>query len=234
MATRRETTYTSTEPFVADMFRFHDQCFLCHPNMIYDEKDCRGEMAARLLVRMLAHRYIRPERRNGPFFLQFDDFHVSNLFVDAEWNITSIIDLEWVCALPIERLAAPYWLTGCAIDDILEERWEEFNNAQAEFMDIFEAEERNVMPEQDYSRARIMRETWASGGVWFWQGILSINAMSSLFTDHICPKFSNRLSFGSEELISRFWSEDAAEVIVRKVKQYNSYAEELRSLFRDK
>ncbi|KAJ0160130.1 hypothetical protein CTA2_8510 [Colletotrichum tanaceti] len=230
VAMQRETTYASTEPFVADMLSFHDRRFLRHPNMVYDEEDCRAEMAARLLLRMLAHRYIRHDRRNGPFVLQLDDFHASNVFVDAEWNITSLIDLEWLCALPVERLAVPYWLTGCAIDGIRGDRGEEYNRSREEFMNVFEAEERNVTADVS-SLSRTMRETWESGGVWFWQGMMSINAMSTLFTDHICSRFSTRLSPRDEQLLSRFWSEDATEVVASKVEQYNQYSAELRSLF---
>ncbi|KND87838.1 hypothetical protein TOPH_07455 [Tolypocladium ophioglossoides CBS 100239] len=133
-------TYSCTEPFVADMLHLHDKRFLSHPNAIYNDKNCRGEMAAKVMTRALAHRFIRQNQRNGPFFLQLNDLHQSNIFVDDEWNITCLIDLEWVCALPAEMLAAPYWMTGRAIDDI----WEglaEFNAVHAEFMGAFEEEE---------------------------------------------------------------------------------------------
>jgi len=231
MTMQRETTYASTEPFIADMFSFHDKRFLTYANMIYDDVDCRSEMAARLLLRMLAHRYIRQDQRNGPFFLQLDDFHASNIFVDANWNITSLIDLEYICALPVERLTVPYWLTGCAINELREERWDEFNKIREEFMDVFEAEARNVTAEHDLSLAQIMRETWESGGVWFWQGMMSINAMSCLFTNHILPRFLSRLMFREEELLSKFWSEDASEVVKRKVEENKNYTAELESLF---
>ncbi|RMZ80972.1 hypothetical protein DV738_g2348, partial [Chaetothyriales sp. CBS 135597] len=82
------------------------------PNMIYDGDDCRGNMAAKTLLRAVSHHYINKARRNGPFLLQFTDLHASNIFVDEAWNITCLLDLEWVCALPSEMLAVPYWLTG--------------------------------------------------------------------------------------------------------------------------
>jgi hypothetical protein len=39
-------------------------------------------MAARALLRMLSHYYIKRERRNGPLHLQLTDLHTSNIFVD--------------------------------------------------------------------------------------------------------------------------------------------------------
>jgi hypothetical protein len=40
------------------------------------------------------HYYVKRERRNGPFYLQLTDLHASNIFVDENWNIAYLIDLE--------------------------------------------------------------------------------------------------------------------------------------------
>ena len=228
---QKNQTYLSTEPLLADLFAFHDKRFISHRNAIYDDKNCHGEMAAKVLLRAVAHRYIRQEQRNGPFFLQLDDFHPSNIFVDDDWNITCLIDLEWASAMPVENLAAPYWLTGCNIDELRKERLDDFCQIRQEFMVIFEAEERKMAAGHNLSLAHIMRETWESGGIWFWHSVMSTNAMYPLFTDHICPRFSSRLLFREEELLSRFWSEDAAQFVDKKVNEYPQYEVELGRLF---
>jgi hypothetical protein len=107
------------------MLTLHENSFLSNPNAVYDAEDCRGQMAARALLRMLSHHYVERERRNGPFYLQFTDFHASNLFVDENWNIACLIDLEWVCALLAEMLAVSYWLTGHGIDEIVNDNFSE-------------------------------------------------------------------------------------------------------------
>ncbi|PNY27693.1 Uncharacterized protein TCAP_02379 [Tolypocladium capitatum] len=200
----RNSIYLSTEPFIADLFSFHDKRFISHPNAVYNHKDCHSEMAAKVLLRALAYRYVRQDLRNGPFFLQLGDFHASNIFVDDDWNMTSLIDLEWVSALPVEKMTVPYWLTGCSIDTIRREKLVEFNTIREEFMNIFEEEEGQIAAEHDYSLTQIMRESWESGGVWFWHSAMSTNAIYPLFTDHICPRFSSRLLFREEELLSKF------------------------------
>ncbi|KAK7398606.1 hypothetical protein QQX98_012015 [Neonectria punicea] len=227
----RSNVYLSTEPFIADLFAFHDKRFISHPNAVYDHKDCRGEMAAMVLLRALAYRYVRQDLRNGPFFLQLGDLHASNIFVDDDWNMTSLIDLEWVNALPAERITVPYWLTGCAIDEIQGEKLVEFNAIRKEFMKVFEEEETQVAAAHDYSLAQIMRESWESGGVWFWHSITSINAIYPLFTDHICSRFSSRLLFKEEELLSRCWAENAGKVVESKVDEYHQYEAGLKRLF---
>lgn len=44
--------------------------------------------------------------RSRPFLLQLTDIYPSNIFVDRDWNFMTIIDLEWMCALPAEMLYA--------------------------------------------------------------------------------------------------------------------------------
>ena len=90
---QRNETYTCTEPFVADILTLYKNSFLSNPNVVYNTKDCRGQMAAGALLRMLSYHYVDRERRNGPFYLQLTDLYTSNIFVDEE-NITCLIDLE--------------------------------------------------------------------------------------------------------------------------------------------
>lgn len=224
---QKNEMYTCTEPFVADMLTLHENSFLNNPTAVYDAKDCRGQMAVGALLRLLSHHYVEQKHRNGPYYLQLTDFHESNIFVDEHWNITCVIDLEWVCALPPEMLAVPYWLTGHGIDEIVDDNLREFDDIRQEFMKIFE-EEVNVasMP----MLASIMYKSWESGGVWFWRCLTSTNAMISLVEDHICPRFS-RLSSKAEEILSEYWCQGSAEVVERKVTDYEVYKRELEILF---
>ena len=64
---------------------------------------------------------------------------VSNIFVDKEWNMTYLINLEWICSLPPEMLNALYWLTGRFINEIEAEYLNEFNKVSREFMDILKS-----------------------------------------------------------------------------------------------
>lgn len=224
-------TYSSTEPYVSDMLGLHDNYFLSNPNSVYDADDCRGQMAARTVLRAVSHHYVRRECRNGPFVLQLSDFHASNIFVDEDWNITCLIDLEWVCALPREMLAVPYWLTGCSIDGLREERLDEFNKVRQEFMLQFEVEEREMALGLNFSVAKVMNEMWESKGVWFWHCLESINAILSVPSDHIYPQFSSRMPQKVEETLSRFWREDSEIVVKKKVADERQYDAELRRAF---
>jgi hypothetical protein len=104
----KSETYPCTEPFVTDMLTLYKNSFLNNLNAVYNEEDCRGQIAARALLAMISHYYVERKQRNGSYYLQFTDLYESNIFVDRHCNITCLIDLEWVCALPAEMLAVPY------------------------------------------------------------------------------------------------------------------------------
>lgn len=229
---QRSETYSCTEPFVADWLHFHDQRFISDPNATFGYRNCRHEMCDRVLFRAIAHNYIRRDTRNGPFFLQLDDLHPSNIFVDKQWNITSLVDLEWICALPVENLYVPYWVTGQAIDGIENEKLAEFEKVRDEFMDILEEEEQAATAEHSLSLTQVMRESSKSGAEWFWHGIGSVNAMACLSRVHPFPRFSGPISVGEQDAVFKFWCQSATEIVQRKVREYNAYKQELENLFR--
>ncbi|KAE8356063.1 hypothetical protein BDV28DRAFT_7353 [Aspergillus coremiiformis] len=228
---KQNDTFSCTDAFVSEMLTFHDHRFLSQPNAVYSEQDCRGQMAVKALLRVLSPDFIRRELRNGPFLLQLTDFHASNLLVDKHWNITGLIDLEWICALPPEMLGVPYWLTGCAIDGIEGQNLDQFDQVRQEFIHIFKEEER-ATPAQAYHHiilSKVMQDMWDSKGVWFWYCLSSVNAMYFLLETHLLPPKS--LSLEAERIVSRFWSRNAEDVVRQKLADKQAYDDELRELF---
>lgn len=226
----RSKTYTHTEPFVSDMLTLHDSHFLKNPNAVYDEKDCYGQMAVSSILRLVAHQYIKPEHSEGPFLLQLDDLHQSNIFVDKDWNIKKIIDLEWTCSRPAEMLTVPYWIADCGIDEIKGDSLHEFDMLRQEFMRIFEEQERKLVKEHNIHISKLMDEMWETKGMWFWYCIKSVNAQLYIVEDHICPGFSALLSGKSEEILSKFFCKSATAAARRKAADHQEYLESLRQL----
>jgi hypothetical protein len=131
---KRSTTYTSVEPYLLDILAYHDSRLLHQPNSANDGPDCRGQMGALVSMRSLLHHFIDHDLRQGPFLLILTDIHQSNYFVDDEWNIRYIIDLEWACSRPAEMQRVPYWLTSQSIDSLLGENLSAFDCLREEFM----------------------------------------------------------------------------------------------------
>ncbi|KAG5943141.1 hypothetical protein E4U53_007107 [Claviceps sorghi] len=230
---RSGDTYTCTEPFVADMITLHDNYLTSNESAADDEADCRGHMAIRTLLRTLSHNYVKREWRNGPFLLQLTDLHQSNIMVNDDWDITCLLDVSWLCALPPEALSTPHWLTGFQIDELVDTKecnnLTEYNTIRQEFMQVLreeESKERLVWPLTD-----IMEDMWQSSGFWFWHCLNSVNAAYYLVAEHLCPQFSTTLSIKVEETLSQFWKEDVDEHIDRKLADFQNYERNLRRLF---
>ncbi|KAL2023764.1 hypothetical protein VTK56DRAFT_1478 [Thermocarpiscus australiensis] len=143
------------------------------------------------------HHFVLPDRRNGPFLVQFTDTHQSNVFVDDDWNVTCMLDLEWICALPVEMLAVHYWLTDCTIDDIIGSEYGPFDQARQAFLAAMDEETKATRPAHNIPIIHTMQDSWSSKAVWFWPCITSINGWLFIFEDHILPKFGANIRLDS-------------------------------------
>ena len=115
---RKKATYDCVDPYISDLLTFHDERFMAQQNAVDYELDCRSQIAAQTLLRTIAHHYCDRGMRYGPFYMQFTDLHPRNILVDEKWNITAIIDLEWICSRRAFMIDVPCWITGHAIDEI--------------------------------------------------------------------------------------------------------------------
>lgn len=166
----------------------------------------------------MSHNYIKQELRNTPFLLQFTDLHASNILVDEQWNVTGLIDLEWICALPLEMFDVPYWLTGCSVEQIKGEKFDEFDKVRRQFMRVFQEEEQTmeVREGDSISFSKVMQSMWQSKGVWFWHCLSSVDCMYFLLETHLYPPKS--LSIEAERYVSRIWRWDSESIVKKKLE----------------
>ncbi|UNI17472.1 hypothetical protein JDV02_003812 [Purpureocillium takamizusanense] len=182
------------------------------------------------------HYFMSADTQNGPYLLQLTDLHQRNVFVDDDWNVTCLIDLEWISALPVEMVSVPYWITTCSIDGIIDDEYDTFDKARRAFLAIMDEEAANI-PAQQQHNVKItsaMRCAWESKGVWFWACLRSINAWLFVFEDHILPKFStDRGLIADVRQVSTFWQENIKvdTIVEAKVDDEERYQAEFRSLF---
>jgi len=166
-------------------------------------------MAAWTLLRTLLHHFVGGQecQRSGPFRPQPTDLHASDLFVDNDWSVTCLIDLEWICALRVEMLAVAYWLTGRGVDRLGGDGLVEFDAVHQQFVGILEEVEQEMrgtccVSEEEVvaTLSKMIRQGWDSGAVWFWCCLSEINAMLSVVGDHTTPRFCPESS-GEEEVL---------------------------------
>jgi hypothetical protein len=230
----RKLVYGSADTFFSDLLACHDSRIRDQPNSILDERDGLEQMANLFVMRGLLPHFTTRDRRYGPFVFSLTDLHPSNIFVDHNWNITRIIDLEWACSLPIEMILPPYWLTSRGVDQLEGGDLKEFDQVCRQFIQIFEEEEKSfplVYGSATY-RANLMRRGWETGSFWYFHAILSMKGCFNLFKQHIQPLFHAQFQrdvFIS--VVSPYWANNARKVVMQKLWDKTKYEQNLQVLF---
>jgi len=238
----RGNTYTTVEPYILDLLAYHDSRLRYQPNSINDEPDCRAQMAAITGMRAVLPYFINRDLRNGPFLFTLTDIHQSNVYVDKQWHIKRLIDLEWACSLPMQMQNPPYWLTSQAVDHLTGENFAEYDKVREEFMEAFEHEEKLQngwklqRDNDDLPRARTMRRAWETGSFFYFHALDSTTGLFNLWGRNIQPKFSNVGNLKNElnRLLAHYWCIDAENVVAAKIKDREAYIEQLGAMFEAK
>jgi len=232
----RDTLYPAIELYLLDLLGCHDSRIRYQPNSVHDIEDGKQQLAALATMRTVLHHFVSRGCRYGPFHFTLTDLHQSNIFVDDDWNITSLIDLEWACSLPIEMQGPPHWLTSRAVDAMADEpSLNDYSQAVGEFIDAFKEEETKTGTDSPY-QATIMRQCWHTSSFWYFQAVNSPKGLYLLFNNHIQGLFhamhARQKIF--DEVVAPYWGRDAEAVIQEKLQDEAKYKDELRKLFKEK
>nr|POF25879.1 hypothetical protein CFP56_77645 [Quercus suber] len=231
----RTRTYDTTDAFYADLLACHDSRVVHQPNSVMSEEDGQLQLACLFAMRGLARSFTNPDIRHGPFAFSLTDLHASNIFVDEQWNINYIIDLEWACSLPLEMQSPPYWLTDRGVDQLHQKAdLEEFDELRQEFMRVFEDEERAQEPLRDQMnfRTNLMNEGWQSGRFWYLHALLTTKGCYNLFTRNIKPMFTSDVEMDDlSRYITPFWCRSASDVVEAKLVDKENYEKQMREVF---
>ncbi|KAL3479030.1 hypothetical protein BJX99DRAFT_245228 [Aspergillus californicus] len=208
----RDSTYQSVEPYILDILQCHDNRIYHQPNAVHDLNDGQEQFAALTMMRGLLSQFMTRQYRNGPFVLTLTDLYPSNIFVDENWHVTSLIDLEWACSFPVELQTPPYWLSDRPIDDIEHgENLQTFEKIINEFMDVFEEQYQSQVA--SISQAQIMRTCWEKGSYWYFQAVNSPKGLLRVFNEHIprrfCEEHCTQRVF--DQTVSPYWCVGAEE-----------------------
>lgn len=104
----RHRTYPEVESYVSDLLSWQDNKIRFQQNAVRDQRDGHAQLAALTTLRATVHHFISPEFRSGPFFYTLTDLGQKNIFVDEDWNVQTIIDLEWARSVPAQMQLPPY------------------------------------------------------------------------------------------------------------------------------
>lgn len=228
----RYRTYAAVESYLSDLLSLQDSRAMNQPNAIHDQDDGESQLAALAALRATMHHFISPEYREGPFFYTLSDLHQANIFVDEQWNVQTIIDLEWAYAKPVEMQLAPYWLTSRAVDGFYDAgAISEYEAVLDEYLDIYEAEERRR--NGFVFQAPIKRRVWKSGGFWYFHAVSVPKGMYNIFNRHVQPLFNrdhpDQAIF--DEVFFWYWGFGAQEMIDKKLGDQENYLARVKEVF---
>lgn len=213
------------------MLGYQDHRMRHQPNAIHDKIDGVNQLSSLVALRALVRRFWNRHSRAGPFVLNLTDMHKSNIFVDNDWNITGLIDLECAPVRPIQMMSVPFWLTDRGKDQLVGSKLDEYKVQYDEFVEIFEEEEEARQLGNTHSQE--LREDWSSGRLWYTMALDSINAFPALFDHHLQPRFyAKQFLMGTQGLtLARLWDESAEALIDKKVEDDARYEERIREIF---
>ena len=230
-------TYTSADSLYIDLLAGHDNRLRHQGNAAFTSEDARAQATDLVLMRALLHKFINWSLRDGPFVMQLTDMHASNIFVDKDWNIKHIIDLEWACSLSLEKLLPPFWLTHKGVDQIEDSEYEWFKVCYEQFTDIFKQEEINTPLYHNgtlYSRATIMNSALEDGRYWYLSALKISKGLFNLFRTHLEPFYDKALKGTLAAAISPFWTPGMTSFLDSKLKEFAQYRQEVRDIFNSK
>ncbi|EFQ97991.1 hypothetical protein MGYG_01027 [Nannizzia gypsea CBS 118893] len=229
---QRHYTYSTTDSYITDIVGIHDSRLIHQPNAINNPSDYINQVTTLTGMRISIPLFFRRDLRRGPFIFSLTDLHQSNLFVDKEWNITSLVDLEWGCSLPVEMIHPPRWLT-CQFDDGIDEK--EYEKLWTEFVQILAQEEDGylITARQELRLSSIMTKGWEMGTFWYSLALQNIVAIFNIFQKRI-QKRLGKDTYDAEQyclIMVYHWSLNPLGILNQKVADRTEYDNKLREAF---
>ncbi|GFG19491.1 hypothetical protein IFM5058_10143 [Aspergillus udagawae] len=232
----RDYTYSTVESYVADILGVHDSRLRNQPNAVNNVQDCGYQMSALAAMRTIAPLFFRRDLHRGPFVFTLTDLHQSNIFVDDEWHITCLVDLEWACSRPVQMVEPPYWLTNKGVDEIDVEEYDKLRKELLTIMSVEESEDSRSFLSKNAGEtplrlSEVMEQAWASGTFWYSLALSSPSGLFSLFYERIQPLLSKKGSEDIGEIMPFYWGKDVGKFVASKLADKKKYDCELRQAF---
>lgn len=196
----REMTYRDAASFFADLTLTHDNSLLV-PDYGLSEKNANalsGDIIK--LEEFLYWSYDQSSPCKGPFVMQFTDMHIGKIFVDEDWHIKYITDLDFACSLPLGTLLPPWWWwwSEKPFKITLNEKYDLHKIRHKQFMEIFDREEKTYNRElwhrgKLYSRAAMIAKAMDSNRFWYGRTFVNHQKLYRLLDANISMVVSQNL-----------------------------------------
>ncbi|KAM3547919.1 hypothetical protein ARSEF4850_009724 [Beauveria asiatica] len=233
----RSTTFSSVKDFILSQISTFEARFLEQLNAIVDRRDALYQMAGLTAARVALPQLLRDDLQNGPFVFSLRDLHRSNIFVDQDWNVTAIIDLEFASSWPAEFIQTPYWLEYEFINDVTPTG---FEARHIEFMKHIRRAEQLLSRENSgtESLSSIMQRSWDEGTFWVPLALRDPVSFAELFYQRIligCFGLTTEEIKNEQNYVfcSHFFRRNCQSIIDKKLNDQRTYVDALKEAFAD-
>lgn len=194
-------------------------------------------MTSLVAARAIFPQMFRKELNLGPFVYTLTDLHQSNIFVDEEWNVTCIIDLEFTCSWPIEFLQPPYWLAGKFVDQL---EPPDLAPKHADFVEHVRREESQLQKPRwkgtTEPLSSVMQHALADGAFWAVLAFIDPIGFTGVFYNTILPfhfGYSSEADIDKADyrFFSMLWRPGIHDIIDKKLQDRAKYLETLNARF---
>lgn len=224
----RGTTFESTVDYWNALLDCHSNRLKTQPNSIIDEEDGRRQMAALQILKENLETAVLTRKGNFSAHLSLTDLTTTNMFVDSQWRITKLVDLEWACFWPIEMIHPPMWLIGVDIARLARHH-SDFEDERAKFMCIFKEVELDLRMTEGLGEA--MERSWQNGSCWTGIALGNTTSAYDLICDQLLPRFYKGIDFEQTYMEeSKKWTENSEDFIQKKLDDLARYKERAASL----
>ncbi|KAB8356465.1 hypothetical protein FH972_024048 [Carpinus fangiana] len=229
----RDMTYETADTYLLDVLSTHDARIIHQLNGAVSESDFVYQTSTISSARASFFQIVQQDLRTGPFILSLTDLHQSNIFVDDDWHITKIIDLEFAYSSPIQSIQPPYWLVAESVDTVNED---DFNLEREKFMRILVEEEMHSNPANGFLLSSLMEQGWKSGAFWVYFAAKSISGFCRIFWEHILPRLEVSVEdrLDRKKYLHKLWRPHSQSILVAKMKDKDEYDRRLNEAFEDK
>ncbi|KAL3462523.1 hypothetical protein BJX64DRAFT_299469 [Aspergillus heterothallicus] len=169
----------------------HNYRFRVQPNAFNDMPDFLYQASCLATMRTVSPLFFHRHLRRGPFIFSLTDLHPSNIFIDENWHVTSLVDLEYAGSLPIEMVHPPHWFTTLSVKRIVPD---EYDHQSLEFMDFLAGEEERCysLGKGELRLSSVMGTAWSMGTFWYSLALTTPSGMFNIFRNQTRPRFIHR------------------------------------------
>ncbi|KAL2838529.1 hypothetical protein BJY01DRAFT_258009 [Aspergillus pseudoustus] len=230
----RGTTYTSADTFCLDLLDGHDNRLRYQANAAFDENDARNQAVDLVFMRSTLSQFTDRSLRDGPFVMNLTDMHISNIFVDKDWNIKHIIDLEWACSLPLEHALIPEWLTDKGVDQLVDLEYEKFEKHYRLLTAAVRQQEAGAPIHYNgstYSLAATMDRGFDDCHYWYLMALQTPKGLFNVSRSHLQPLYDKVPGDSLCAAVSPLWTPGMSSFVNMKLKDYADYIQQVREIF---